>query len=237
MDFVKTQWQAADVPAFEAYLASLGKPDKVVWTQKIINTQCMVLAIPTPTLRAMAKAIGRGNALSFLDLGVFSTHESTMIHGMVIAQLSDLALMEKYLVEYANHVDNWAACDTLAFKVGKHEAEYLQMAQRFVQAENLFLRRIGLIILFKLVNEHYIDDIFAIVESLQNETEYYVNMAVAWLLCDCWIKQRDKTWTFVQSHALPPFVVKKFVAKCQDSYRVSAADKAMLRTYLRSRAL
>ena len=235
MDLVKTQWQVADIQAFEAYLFSLRKPDKVAWTQKIVNTQRTVLAIPTPTLRAIAKKIRQGNWLSFLDLRIFSTHESIVIHGIILSQISDLALLEKYLVRYADDVDNWAACDLLSFRVQRHETEFLNLSRRFVQAENLFLRRIGLIILFKLVNADYIDDVLAIVDSLQNETEYYVNMAVAWLLCDCWIKQREKTWIFVQSHALQTFVAKKFVSKCRDSYRVSVVDKQLLNDYLRSK--
>ena len=232
MELVKAQWQVADIQAFEAYLFSLSKPDKIAWTQKIVNTKRTVLAIPTPTLRAIAKEIRRGNALSFLDLQIFSTHESTIIHGIILSQLTDFALMEKYLVTYATGVDNWAACDLLSFRVNHHETEFLNLSRRFVQAENLFLRRIGLIILFKLVNDDYIDDIFAIVDSLKDETEYYVNMAVAWLLCDCWIKQRNKTWAFLQTHQLQPFVAKKFVSKCRDSYRVSVADKQLLRDNL-----
>lgn len=235
MDLVKAQWQPAAIPAFEAYLRSLGKPDKVAWTQRIVNTKRPVLAIPTPTLRAIAKEIKRGNALSFLDLRIFSTHESIIIHGIILSQLTDLALLEQYLITYAGQVDNWAACDLLSFKVKGLEAQFLRLAQQFVQSENLFLRRIGLIILFKLVNDTYIDAVLAIVDSLQNETEYYVNMAVAWLLCDCFIKQRDKTWAFWQTHYLQPFVARKFVSKCHDSYRVSAADKQMLRDDLASK--
>lgn len=237
MELVKAQWQAADIPEFEAYLFSLRQPDKIDWTQKIVNTSRPVLAIPTPKLRAIAKEIRRGNALSFLDLRIFSTHESTIIHGIILSQLTDLALLEQYLVPYAASVDNWAACDLLSFQVNRQETKFLNLSRRCVQADNLFLRRIGLIVLFKLVNADYVDDVFAIVCSLQDEPEYYVNMAVAWLLCDCWIKQRDKTWAFLQNHRLQPFVVKKFVSKCRDSYRVSAADKQMLRDYWGSKAL
>lgn len=237
MDLVKNRWEKTDVKVFTDYLLSLGRAEKVAWTQRIINTQQPVLAIPTPTLRAIAKAIRRGNYQSFLDLGIFATYESTVIHGLIVAQITDLALLEKYLVAYAAHVDNWAACDLLSFKVKGQEAGFLQLAKRCVKAENLFLRRIGLIILFKLVDTPYLADIFAIIASLQNESAYYVNMAVAWLLCDCFIKQRDQTWAFWQTHTLNPFVARKFVSKCRDSYRVSAADKQMLRDYLRSKAL
>lgn len=237
MDLVKSQWQPADVKIFEDYLFSLRQADKVAWTQKIVNTQRTVLAIPTPTLRTIAKNIMRGNYRSFLDLRIFSTHESTVVHGIILSQLKDLALLEQYLVAYATQVDNWAACDLLTFKVKNHETEFLNLSRKFVQAGNLFLRRIGVIILFKLVDDQHIDAILAIVDSLKEEQEYYVNMAVAWLLCDCFIKQRDKTWAFWQSHALQPFVAKKFVSKCRDSYRVSAADKKLLRDYLLSKAL
>lgn len=237
MDLIKNFWQKADIKDFENDLFALKKTEKVAWTKKIINTKQTVLAIPTPILRNIAKTIAQGNVCSFLDLQIFSTYESTIVHGMLIAQMDDLILLEKYLRIYVEHVDNWAACDLLKFKVKKHEKEFLILAKKFVQAENLFLRRIGLIILFDLVNETYIMDILSIIDGLKNEKAYYVNMAVAWLLCDCMIKQREQTWLFYQKHDLNPFVTRKFVAKCQDSYRVNSADKAMLKAYLRSKAL
>ena len=68
------------------------------------------------------------------------------------------------------------------------------------------------------------------ISNLKQEKEYYVNMAVAWLLCDCFIKQKDSTLLFIQKNTLNPFVLNKFISKCCDSYRVSNDDKQFLKS-------
>lgn len=64
-----------------------------------------------------------------------------------------------------------------------------------------------------------------------NEEHYYVNMVIAWLLCDMFIYNREKTLKYLESHHLNKFTVNKFVSKCRDSFRVSTEDKDLLLKY------
>jgi 3-methyladenine DNA glycosylase AlkD len=76
----------------------------------------------------------------------------------------------------------------------------------------------------------YID--FVLSQSLRIKSEeYYVNMANAWLLCECLIKEREKTLKFLEHHSLNLFTLNKMISKCSDSFRVSEEDKNLLLKY------
>ena len=86
--------------------------------------------------------------------------------------------------------------------------------------------------LFRLVkDEKYLLNVFDILNSFQNENEYYVNMVNAWLVCECFIHQREETIEFLKTHKLNDFTINKAIQKCRESYRVSAEDKEMLLKY------
>ena len=58
-----------------------------------------------------------------------------------------------------------------------------------------------------------------------------MNMAVAWLLCELMIYNRDKTLKYLEHHNLNNFTINKAISKCRDSYRVSKEDKEKLLKY------
>ena len=74
-------------------------------------------------------------------------------------------------------------------------------------------------------------EIFDIIDSLQNEKKYYVNMAVAWLMCELMIKNRIQTLKYLENHKLNDFTINKTISKCRDSFRVSKEDKEFLLKY------
>ena len=85
--------------------------------------------------------------------------------------------------------------------------------------------------LFPLVNDIYIDRILSIINSFTEASYYYVDMILAWLLCDSFIKERDKTLQFFKKNNANSFVINKAISKCHDSYRVTKEDKEMLKKY------
>ena len=101
-------------------------------------------------------------------------------------------------------------------------------------AKETFVRRIGIKILFSFVKDcNYTDKIFAILDKLYNENEYYVNMIMAWLLCELFIYQREKTLNYLKDSKLNSFVINKAISKCRDSYRINNEDKQLLLNYKR----
>lgn len=109
----------------------------------------------------------------------------------------------------------------------------LELSKTLLLDKRIFARRIGVRILFKYLDDANVDKTLALVKTLKNETEYYVNMCIAWLLCDCFIKQREKTLAFLSLDNVSEFVLRKTISKCCDSFRVATTDKTMLRALLK----
>ena len=230
MELIKEKWTRNDFIEFDEYLESLAQKEKIPFTKNIVRTEMCVLSIPIPVLRKIAKEICKGGYISFLDNIVFSYYESTIVFGEVLCHIKDFDVLKKYLYVLCDVADNWSTCDTLKFKIdSKNAQQFYNLSLVLVKDERTFARRIGLIILFKLVNqEEYLDKIFDIITSLKDEPEYYVNMAVAWLLQVCFVKNRDKTFEYLWKKQTNEFVLRKTVSKCRDSFRVSAEDKNLL---------
>ena len=231
MNLNKEKWLKKDIGEYNKYLDSLKNKDKIDWTRNVVNTNMMVLAIKFDVLRKIGKEITKGNYLSFLDKNDHLTHESTLINGIVISNIKDFETLKKYLYQYSLIIDSWSQTDTLSFNVKNKEELYYNLALEYISYPLEFQKRIGIRILFALVNDKYIDNILKTIDSFTKEGAYYVDMCAAWLLCECFIKQRDKTLNFFKHNHANSFIINKAISKCHDSFRVSKEDKELLKKY------
>ena len=230
--FIKSKWEANDITLLENYLESIKNEEKIEWTRNIINTKMPVLAIKLEKLREIVKEMKKGEFYSFLDNMPTSSFEILTISGYLISEIKDFKIQKNYIKKYALKCDNWSNCDTLSFKIKNNEGNYISLSKELVKSKKTFVRRVGVDILFSLVKkDNYSDEIFNILDSLSNEEEYYVNMAIAWLLCEMFIKQRKKTIEYLNHNNLNKFAINKAISKCRDSFRVSKTDKEMLLKY------
>jgi len=232
MNLVREKWTKKDGKEFIKYLETFQNIEKMKWAKGILNTDMPVLALKTPMIKDILKEISKGNYFSFLDLNLNKYYENSAINGFLIAQIKDFKTMVKYLDIYISEIDNWALCDLLSFNIKNREKEFYDLALKYVENDKPFIKRVGLNILFQLIdNDEYIDNIFSVMNGFYEEEHYYVNMMNAWLFCECFIKRREKTINFLQNHKLNKFTINKGISKCRDSYRVSKEDKEMLIQY------
>ncbi len=231
MKLVKEKWLKKDIEEYNKYLKSIRNEDKIEWTKNIVNTKMDVLAIKTNVLRDIAKEIMKGNYLSFLEQNNHLYYESLVISGIIISNIKDFNLLKKYLYKYSLLIDSWASCDILSFKTKNKEEDYYNLALEYINYPLEFQKRLGISMLFPLVNDIYIDRILSIIDSFTEASYYYVDMILAWLLCDSFIKERDKTLQFFKKNNANNFVINKAISKCHDSYRVTKEDKEMLKKY------
>ena len=230
--FTKNNWEEKDKLEFDNYLLSIKNENKILWTTKIINAKKQVLAIKTPVLKKIVKEISKGNFISFLDLNINTFYENDVINGNLICKIKDFDLQKKYLDKYILGIDNWASCDLLSFDVLGREEKYFNLAKDYLKSDKPFIRRVGFKILFEFVKDcYYVDKLFEILNSFSTESEYYVNMIISWLVCELFIKQREKTIAFLNTNNLNAFQINKAISKCRDSFRVSSEDKNMLLKY------
>lgn len=230
MELNKKIWKNKDIEEFNNYLESIKRPEKIEFAKRTINTEMEVLGIPIPDLRKISKEISKGNYLSFLDLNNNRFYENTIINACLINIIKDFELKKQYLNKL--YIDNWSTCDILSFKIKGIEKEYWRLSEEYIKNKDLFKRRVGIRILFSYKNnDEYVDKIFKVLDNLYDENEYYVNMAIAWLLCELMIYNRDKTLKYLEHHNLNNFTINKAISKCRDSFRVSKDDKELLLKY------
>ena len=229
MELIKEKWNSKDVDEFNKYLESMQIPEKIDFTIRTINTKMKVLAIPIPELRKIANQIHKGNFISYLDAFNNKYYENTIINAVLINNIKDIKTKKYYISKLK--IDNWSTADILKFNVKKQEKEYLDLAKEYLKSKEEFIRRIGVRILFNFTENKDLAEIFNIIDSLQTEEKYYVNMAVAWLMCELMIKNRNQTLKYLENHKLNDFTINKTISKCRDSYRVSNEDKEFLLKY------
>lgn len=232
MNLIKDNWTKEDIKDFIKYLESLQNKEKILWTKNIFQTNMNCLAIKTNIIRTISKEISQGNYLSFLDHMDFTYYEVALTSCFLISKIKDFDSMKYYLDKYISKVDNWALCDSLSLNIKGKEDLFLNLTHEYLKSDKPFIRREGLHILFKFIPyDKYIDDIFRVTDSLKLETDYYVNMMNAWLLCELFIKRRSETLKYLKNNNLNNFTINKMISKCCDSYRVSKSDKELLLQY------
>lgn len=232
MNLVKDNWTKDDIKPFLDYLNQFKREEKIDWTRNIINTNMKVLAILSKDIKSIIKEIGKGNFISFLDLEINDSYESLLISGGLLSKIKDFDIYKEYLLRYSKKIDNWALCDTLTFNVKGNEDKYISLVNELIKSELPFERRIGISIFFSFISyNEYLDLIYKTVDKFYDEDNYYVQMMIAWLLCELMIKRRDETLKYLEHNNLNKFTINKMISKCRDSFRVSDEDKEMLKIY------
>jgi len=226
-------WNKEDYHNYINYLISLGEKDYKEFSKKLIATKYEMLGIRLPKLRSIAKEIVKGNYQEYLQFNKYKYYEEVMIKGFVIAYSKNENILDEYLQEHIESIDNWSLCDSFCNSLKliiKGKEKYFNLFKKLSLSNKEYYIRVGLItILNSFIDNDHIDEIFNILDNVSLDT-YYVNMASAWLLCECFIKQRDKTLKYLSKSKLNNFSFNKGIQKSIESYRVSKSDKDYLRT-------
>lgn len=240
MELNKQKWTKKDIAEFNDYLFSLNHLQTAKWTQKIYSTQKECLAIKVPVLRDIAKEISKGDAISFFNLQSHKYIEDDILIACVISLLKDYSLQKSQTTEFLKNVDSWVCTDTLKLNDKKEPFENVyNFSYNLLQSKYLYLRRFAFVQLLKCAkNKECINKMFGLVELAHLEQEYYVNMAIAWLLCEIMIFYPAETLKFLNNYKNKYketnniFVLKKTISKCRDSFRISEENKILLKKLL-----
>lgn len=236
MELIKNKWEKENILEFQQYLKTFENSSKKEWAKNLLKTELPVLCLPTALMKDIANKIYKGNYLSFLDLMIWEYYENTAINGMLISKIKDFEIFKKYLDDYSSKADNWATCDLLTFNIKNNEEKFYNLALEYSKSSLPFRRRIGMYILFYYIgDDKYIDKIFNILDTFEDEQHYYVNMMNSWLLSECFIRQRSKTLKYLDRNRLNKFTLNKGIQKCRESRRVSVEDKELLLKYKKSK--
>ena len=202
-----------------------------------IPTNWPMLGVRIPEIKKLVQKVPKEEIPNYLETKP-ENHEEILARGFLIAHLPYEEML-KYFDSQIALFDNWCTVDTfcaaLRKSVKKNEADFLERKVKpLLKSQKEFETRTGLVCLLDLfMSEEYLSTIFESIESLKDRDEYYVKMATAWLLAECYIKFRSKTEVFMHKTELNDWTYKKTISKICDSYRVNEIDKRILKESIR----
>lgn len=232
----KEKWNQKEYSNYIEYLKSLREETYKQFHSKLTTTKYEILGIRVPIQRKIAKEICKGDIVSFLECSKSLYYEEVMIKGFVLASIQDKELLLRYLEDYVSLIDNWAINDGFcnSLKIVNLEKEFwFSYFANYLRSSEEFKVRVGLIVFLSFyVEEAYLEEIFSLIEEITLD-QYYVNMGIAWLLCECFTKYRDVTLKYLLKSKINTFTFNKTISKIRDSYRISKEDKEYLNSLKR----
>ena len=218
---------------FRLVFYALREPKNVAFDTKIINTHLLVLGIRIPILRKIAKtlAIQADRVLKGLKVDCY---ELMTLKGLMITKLQDCEAVKKALATFVPTIENWATCDLMCgdLKIVERNPDYfLPLIKEFLGSDREFEMRTGVVLLMKF----YLNDlatVFALINNV-NCDYYYVNMALGWLICESFLRDKEQTLEFLRTAKISPIAINKGIQKIRESFRVSDLEKQEILKYKR----
>lgn len=202
-----------------------------LYDKNIIKGNSPFIGVRVPKVKEIAKSIVKNNQVYefFLEYeGIY--FEEKLVKGIIIAGNEDY--FKKYINEYLKELDSWCLVDTFCncskFIKNNKEKYWDFIKQLIDDSKDEFIIRTGYVMFLKyyLVDEY----INKIIDYCLKESEYYyVNMAIAWLISEAFIKYPEKINKLLESKKINGFVHNKAIDKINDSYRVDKNVKVRLR--------
>lgn len=191
-----------------------------------------MIGVRMPDFRKIAKEYYKeGKYQKFLNTLPHKYYEENNVHAYIICQIKDYDECIKELNKFLPYINNWATCDTTNPKsFNKHKDELIKEIKKWLKSKDTYTVRFGVSTLMTF----YLDDDFK-EEQLKlvigvKSKEYYVNMMRAWYFATALAKQRDVTIKVLEEKKLDTWTHNKTIQKAIESYRISDADKAYLKT-------
>lgn len=188
------------------------------------------IGVRIPQLRKLAKELSH-EADDYIKQLPHRYYEENVLHGMFIAQIKDFELCVEMLDQFLPFVDNWAVCDTMSPKVlAKNREVLLKKVLQWKDSEHTYTCRFAILCLMRYFLDDYFDASYLKIPATIQSEQYYVNMMIAWFYATALAKQWDATIPYLEQHRLPEWVHRKTIQKARESYRISAEQKAYLRS-------
>lgn len=191
------------------------------------------IGVRTPILKEVAKQISKTNYLEFIKLNTLKTYEEKTIYGLLLGYLKiDFNDLLKIIDNYLVNIDNWATCDLTCanLKIFKKNKEIgFNYLKTKINSNNIWIQRFVIVMFLDyFLCDEYIDDVLKMI-SVINTSEYYVEMAMAWLLATAYINYQNKVLNLLESGKISKNVIILTIKKANESYRITKEKKVLIR--------
>ena len=202
-----------------------------------------VLGIRMGDLRYLANRIAKADWKQYLAEADTCYMEERTLQGLVLGSIRLEEDIETYLervTRFVRIINSWSVCDAFKFAGGKrfiaeHSERLWQYLCHWMTERGEYEVRFGVVMSMKyFVDEEHITPLLSSYGEI-HRNEYYVRMAVAWALSECFVKFPQETLSCLKTKISDDFTYRKAVQKILESYRVDNATKNMIRSMRRCR--
>lgn len=237
MELNKISWDEKEYNNLVAYLKEISDDKYKNFHKKLVPGTENILGIQIPKLRVIAKGISLGDYMGFLKVAKNNYYEETLIKGLVIGYAkADYNTTLELIKGFLPYITNWAICDSFCTKfksVVKNKEEFLLFLKECINSGKEYYIRFAVVMLKVMyIDREYIDIVLNMFDEIYHEG-YYVKMAVAWTLCDCFIKFRVETMEYLESNELDNFTYNKALQKIIESKRIDDKTREIIRSMKR----
>lgn len=194
-----------------------------------------VIGVRMPALRKLAAQLRKKpQTEAFLRELPHGYYEENNLHGLLICAGKDYEQTVAALNAFLPYVDNWATCDLLSPKAFAARPPQLPgQIRRWLDSGRTYTIRFGL----GMLMQFYLDEGFSAeyldwAAAIRSE-EYYVNMMRAWYFATALAKQYETALPYLTEGRMDVWTHNKTIRKAIESYRITAEQKAYLRTLRR----
>ena len=204
------------------------------FSSRLVFTKYEILGVTIPNIKKIALSFAENEKYAYLNSSLNNkTFEEIMLYGFTLSTLKSYDIFFRYLDKFLPFIDNWSVCDSCvsSFKIIKsNQDKFLPFIDNLLSSNEPFYIRVALVSLLRFyMEEKYLSYVFTKINAIKNDN-YYVSMAISWLLSEYFIKFKSQTIDFLLNANLNDFIVNKTVSKIRDSLRVSKEDKDFVLT-------
>ena len=196
-----------------------------------------ILGVRLPLLRRLSREIVKSHWQDYLGTAEDEFFEEIMLQGFVIG-IAPCHTAERieYITNFVPKIDNWSVCDSfcVSLKFAKEQpGKVWTIIDTYLKSDREFDLRFALVmILFYFIDKSHIHEIFRILNELSHDG-YYVKMAAAWLLSQCFVSFPHETMAYLKNNRLDSFIYNKALQKITESLKVDSDTKKLIRSMRR----
>ncbi len=195
-----------------------------------------VIGVRTPDLRRFAKEYWKEpGSRAFINKLPHSYYEENNLHAFLIEEIKDYDEAIMAIEQFLPYIDNWATCDMMSPKIFKKNLDkLLTNIERWITSDNTYMIRYAIVTLMKyyLESDTYKPEYMDMVLDVKSD-EYYIKMAVAWYMATALAKQYNQAIQVIEEKRMDVWTHNKTIQKAIESYRVTAEQKAYLKSLKR----
>ena len=217
------------------FLKTNADVSKIPFVKNISKSGLHIAGITIPLMRKLSKTLSLFPFEFVLKTLNLSSLDEQMLFSFCCSNYSKTLgssfPFEKYICELLSSVDSWIVTDSIAcplFCTDKNSCR--SFCQKLLSSKLLFYRRTAFILAMKyLLSDDYTPFLKTSILSFGKTAEYYLQMAIAWLLQCLYIDFKQLLLDLLAEQTICLDIKLKAISKIIDSRKTSLTDKLLFK--------